>query len=123
MHFVRCSCGRESASALDAHAICMFLTATVLRPPPPGSPYAAERRVFEEYDRPYVESPAANAALAATLEKCDYQALLKRVDEGYCSWKKPSVLLFGAADPFVDLSSAFSFLETKRTNMKVWQSG
>lgn len=34
------------------------------------------------------------------------------------TWRKPSVLLFGAADPFIELKSVFEFLDTKRTNMK-----
>ena len=52
------------------------------------------------------------------MEQVDFAKLLAKVDEGYCSWRKPSVLLFGGSDPFVDAASAFSFLDSKRTNMK-----
>ncbi len=48
----------------------------------------------------------------------DFPKLLKRVDEGYRTWRKPSLCLFGSSDPFVDVATVFEFLETKRTNMK-----
>ena len=38
--------------------------------------------------------------------------------DGFRTWRKPSVLLFGANDPFVSTPSALDFLEDKRTNMK-----
>lgn len=40
------------------------------------------------------------------------------MDEGYRTWRKPSLCLFGSSDPFVDVATVFEFLETKRTNMK-----
>ncbi len=42
-----------------------------------------------------------------------------QVDEEYRTWRKPSVVLFGGSDPFLNVASAFAFLESKRTNMKV----
>lgn len=70
------------------------------------------------YARPYRESPAASAAVAATMDKMDWGKLLKEVDDGYRSWRKPSLLLYGSNDPFVKVPEAFDFLESKRTNMK-----
>ncbi len=49
----------------------------------------------------------------------DFPKLLARVDEGCRTWRKPSVVLYGANDPFCDVSGAFQFLESKRTNMKM----
>lgn len=36
-----------------------------------------------------------------------------KVDEAYARWRLPSLLLWGANDPFIDTRSAFEFLETK----------
>jgi hypothetical protein len=44
------------------------------------------------------------------------------VDDGYCSWRQPAVLLFGASDPFIDIGTTFEFLDSKRTNMKTVSS-
>jgi hypothetical protein len=45
--------------------------------------------------------------------------LMSQVDDGYRTWRKPSLLLFGASDPFISVKSAFDFLESKRTNMRL----
>lgn len=65
------------------------------------------------------EDPAASAAIAATMEQLDFNKLLQQVDSGYRSWRKPSLLLFGANDPFVDVKNPFAFLDDKRTNMRL----
>ena len=65
------------------------------------------------------ESPAASAAVAATMDQLDWSNLLKAVDDGFRTWRKPSLLLFGANDPFVDVKNPFNFLDSKRTNMRL----
>lgn len=84
-----------------------------------GSPYAWQEQDALVFARPYKEEPAASAAVVATLEGVDWQPLLNKVDEGYSKWRKPSLLLFGADDPFISVKSAFDFLESKRTNMRI----
>lgn len=37
----------------------------------------------QNFGRPYAESPAASAALAATMDRLDFGKLLKEVDEEY----------------------------------------
>ncbi len=83
-----------------------------------GSAYVMERKVADAYARPYAE-PAASAAVAATMDKCDFGRLTSKVDEGFLTWRKPTVLLFGSRDPFLPVASAFDFVEDKRTNIKV----
>lgn len=82
-----------------------------------GSPYAMQERDALAYGRPGSD-PAATAAVAKTMDQLDFPKLLKKVDEGYRTWRKPSLCLFGSSDPFVDVATVFEFLETKRTNMK-----
>lgn len=84
-----------------------------------GSPYAMAERDVLVYGRPYKEEPAASAAISKTMDQVDFPKLLSRVDEGCRTWRKPSVVLFGANDPFCDVGGAFQFLENKRTNMKM----
>ncbi|KAI7838120.1 hypothetical protein COHA_008051 [Chlorella ohadii] len=84
-----------------------------------GGPYAMSRRDADAYQAPYDSDPAASAAIAATMEKLDWPALLRRVDEGYCSWRQPSLLLFGTSDQFIELKSVFEWLESKRTCMRL----
>lgn len=53
----------------------------------------------------------------------DFNKLIKEVDEGFYTWRKPTALCFGSSDPFLDVSSVFDFLESKRTNMKAMSIG
>ncbi|KAL4857953.1 hypothetical protein ACK3TF_001924 [Chlorella vulgaris] len=84
-----------------------------------GGPYAMQYRDAQAYDAPYQQDPAASAAIAAIMERVDFPALLKRVDEGYLTWRKPSLLLFGSSDQFVPFKSVFEWLDSKRTSMKL----
>lgn len=53
------------------------------------------------------------------MDALDFSKLLQQVDGGYRSWRKPSLLLFGANDPFVDVKNPQAFLDDKRTNMRL----
>ncbi len=46
----------------------------------------------------------------------DFPKLLRKVDDGFRTFRRPSVCMFGSSDPFVDAASVFEFLESKRTN-------
>lgn len=84
-----------------------------------GGPYAMAYRDAQAYAAPYESDPAASAAIAAIMDKVDFPALLKRVDQGYESWRKPSLLLFGTSDTLVPFKSVFDWLDSKRTCMKL----
>jgi len=84
-----------------------------------GGPYAMQGRDAAAYDAPYETSPAASAAVYKTMENVDFPALLKRVDEGYCTWRNPSLLIHGGGDTFLDLKGSLTWLESKRTCMRM----
>uniref|UniRef100_A0A061QYM8 Haloalkane dehalogenase n=1 Tax=Tetraselmis sp. GSL018 TaxID=582737 RepID=A0A061QYM8_9CHLO len=84
-----------------------------------GSAYVMQRRDADVYMQPYVDDAGANEALAAALDKCDLKALLEKVDEGFRSWRKDTLVLFGGSDRYLEQKSVFDFLETKRTCIKL----
>ncbi|WIA12811.1 hypothetical protein OEZ85_006441 [Tetradesmus obliquus] len=84
-----------------------------------GSPYAMMEADAMTFGKPYRDDPAASAAVSASMEQLDFSALLKQVDDGYRSWRKPSLLLFGANDPFVDVKNPQAWLDSKRTTMRL----
>lgn len=51
----------------------------------------------------------------------DFGVLCKAVDEGYVTWRRPSLLVWGNKDPFLDVQNPFDFLNTKRTCMRMAQ--
>lgn len=52
-----------------------------------GNAYVMERKVADVYAKPYLESPAASAAINSTMEKVDFNKLLKKVG-GSRHWYK-----------------------------------
>lgn len=83
-----------------------------------GSPYAMAEADAQVYAKPYAD-PAASQAVAASMEQLDFSGLLSAVDDGFRTWRKPSLLLFGGSDPFVDVKNAQAWLDSKRTNMRL----
>ena len=83
-----------------------------------GSAYAMQYKDAEAYGQPYADG-AASAAVYQTMDRLDWAALLRDVDEGYRSWRKPSLVVVGGADPFLDLPAALSWLDSKRTCMRM----
>ena len=80
------ACEHERAPAACQPSALLLPTSSTGRPaclPLPAEPYQAD--------------PAASAAVAATMQQVDFPALLKRVDQGYESWRRPSLLLFGTS--------------------------
>lgn len=68
-----------------------------------GSPYAMDYNDALIYDRAYREEPAASAAITAIMEKVDFPKLLAEVDEGFRTWRQPTVMLFGSSDTFISV--------------------
>ncbi|KAG2498156.1 hypothetical protein HYH03_003913 [Edaphochlamys debaryana] len=82
-----------------------------------GSPYAMQEKDAMTYARA-TSDPAATTALSKTMDGVDFPKLLQKVDDGFMSWRKPSICMFGSSDPFIPIDSVFAFLDNKRTNMK-----
>jgi len=60
-----------------------------------GLAYVIKYDDAQVYDAPYQSGAAANVALATTMDKCDWKALLNQVDTAFCGWKVSTLLLFG----------------------------
>jgi pimeloyl-ACP methyl ester carboxylesterase len=51
----------------------------------------------------------------------DFPALLAEVESACRTWKKPTLLLFGQNDPFINIKTTFAFLDDMRTNFELAQ--
>ena len=61
----------------------------------------------------------APALALATALQCDFKELCAKVDDEFCTWRGDSLVLFGGADRYIPQKTAFDFLETKRTCIKI----
>lgn len=84
-----------------------------------GGPYALAQRDADAYNKPYVAGPAASAAIEKTMKSLDFKLLLESVNDGYCTWKKPSLVVWGGSDTLLDLKNPLDWLESKRTCMRL----
>ena len=85
-----------------------------------GGPYALGGSDADAYNAAYAQSPNnASAAIWHTMENCDWEALKRQVDEEFASFQKPTLLIHGNSDSFLDVRSTLDWLEEKRTNMKM----
>lgn len=64
------------------------------------------------------DSAAATSKLCWAMQ-VDFPALLAEVNTACRAWRKPTLLLFGPNDPFIDLKTVFAFLDDKRTNFEM----
>ncbi len=55
------------------------------------------------------------------LSQVDFPALLAEVESACRTWKKPTLLLFGQNDPFINIKTTFAFLDDMRTNFELAQ--
>lgn len=84
-----------------------------------GSPYAMQGKDADVYAAPYLSSPAKSAVIEEIMSGLDFQALLTEVDEGFRTWRQPSLVLFGTSDTFLNIKEVLEWLESKRTSMKM----
>lgn len=61
-------------------------------------PLLRRGRDADAYQKPYADSPAASAAIAAIMDNLDFKALCQSIDDGFRTWRQESILLFGAND-------------------------
>lgn len=55
------------------------------------------------------------------LFQVDFPSLLAEVESACRTWRKPTLLLFGQNDPFINIKSTFAFLDAMRTNFQLSQ--
>jgi len=84
-----------------------------------GGPYALNQRDADAYNAAYQSNPAASQAIEKTMASLQWSDLLRRVDGGFVTWKKPSLVVWGGADQFLDISNPLNWLDSKRTCMKM----
>jgi len=79
-----------------------------------GGPYTIRASDVEAYQAPF-ETEAGREALHAMMDACDFKRLLEEVSDGFCSWKTDSCVAWGDTDRYLDLDTAISWQEDKRT--------
>lgn len=84
-----------------------------------GGPYILEREPANAYMEPY-SSEESKLAVQLLMDNVEYDSLLTKINQGFMRWKVDSLVAFGTSDRYVDWKTAIEWLDSKRTNMKMY---
>ena len=79
-----------------------------------GGPYTIRASDVEAYQAPF-ETEAGREALHAMMDALNFKELLEEVSDGFRGWKTDSCVAWGDTDRYLDLETALSWQEDKRT--------
>ena len=82
-----------------------------------GSPYYLDGQDATVYQEPF-EKQEYRDAVQSLMNLVDYEDLVDRIDQGFRTWRKESLVAFGTSDFYVDWNTASEWLEDKRTNIR-----
>lgn len=74
-----------------------------------GSRYQISEPDLDVYRKPFVKSSAAGRSLLATVRNLQLQPSMAEIESGFQQWKKPTLIVWGPADPWLPLSMAQNF--------------
>lgn len=74
-----------------------------------GSRYQIADKDLDVYRKPFLKSSAAGRSLLATVRNLQLQASMAEVESGFQKWQKPTLIVWGPADPWLPLSMAQNF--------------
>lgn len=75
-----------------------------------GSGYVIEDKALDVYRRPFLKSSSAGRALMATIKNLQLKEAMAEIVSGFPKWDHPIEIIWGTADPWLDLSMAESFV-------------
>ncbi|TVU53722.1 MAG: alpha/beta fold hydrolase [Arthrospira sp. PLM2.Bin9] len=76
-----------------------------------GSGYVIEDKDLDVYRRPFLKSSSTGRALMATIKNLQLKEAMEEIVSGFPKWDHPIEMIWGTADPWLDLSMAESFVE------------
>ena len=84
-----------------------------------GGPYILEREPAIAYMEPY-KTEESKLAVQLLMDNLEYDKLLTKINEGFKKWKIESLVAFGTSDRYLDWKTAINWLDSKRTNMRMY---
>jgi pimeloyl-ACP methyl ester carboxylesterase len=75
-----------------------------------GSRYQIADKDLNVYRKPFLKSSAAGRSLLATVRNLQLQVSMAEIETGFQQWQKPTLIVWGPADPWLALSMAQNFV-------------
>ncbi len=74
-----------------------------------GGKYRVADRDLDVYRRPFLRSSEAGRALLATVRNLHLPQAMAEIEAGFADWTRPTLLIWGLADPWLPVSLAEQF--------------
>ena len=85
-----------------------------------GSGFVISDQNLEVYRKPYLTSSATGRALKATVNNINFSTSMAEIESGFSDWSKPTLLIWGMADPWLS-SSAAEALSQSQSNVELFE--
>ncbi len=83
-----------------------------------GSGFVIADRDLDVLRKPFLQSSAVGRALMMTLKQLQLDKTMTQIETGFTKWEKPTLILWGAADPWLDTAGAKK-LAASRSNVEI----
>ena len=83
-----------------------------------GSGFVIADRDLDVLRKPFLQSSAVGRALMMTLKQLQLNKTMSQIETGFTKWEKPTLILWGAADPWLDTAGAKK-LAASRFNIEI----
>ncbi|MGC9525225.1 MAG: alpha/beta fold hydrolase [Limnospira sp.] len=77
-----------------------------------GSGYVLEDKDLDVYRRPFLQASATGRSLMATIKNLQLKEATAEIVSGFQTWEHPTEILWGTADPWLDVSQAENFAKS-----------
>jgi haloalkane dehalogenase len=83
-----------------------------------GSGFVISDKDLDIYRKPYLKASATGRALIATIKNLKLSESIAEIESGFSTWNKPTLLLWGMADPWLSAANAES-LASSNANIEL----
>jgi pimeloyl-ACP methyl ester carboxylesterase len=83
-----------------------------------GSKFVVSDADLDVYRRPFLKSSDSGRSLLMTLRHLNLQAAMAEIEAGLSEWEKPTQIIWGVNDPWLDIEPAQT-LADKRSNVEL----
>ena len=76
-----------------------------------GSGYTISDEDLNVYRGPYLKSSAAGRSILYAIKNLQLKEAIAEIETGFNSWQQPTLIIWGTADPWLDISGAENLVE------------
>jgi len=77
-----------------------------------AGPYQVDAEALDVYRRPWLKSSSAGRSLMTSVRNLQLKQAMAELDRNFPTWEKPTLMIWGVADPWLPLEQAEALIKT-----------